>query len=99
MKEGLENPRHKQVVEVQRLKSEQRLKSTKAATPKYVVKLKNRTAMEEQKSVMKNRAGHVVSQAQPQLPLRHRNLPNRIRPEHKLLTPPLDTKPPAAGTS
>ncbi|KAH7981849.1 hypothetical protein HPB52_001268 [Rhipicephalus sanguineus] len=92
MKEGQENLRQNQVGEVQQLKTEQLLKSPQAATPQYVVKLKNRTATKEQKAVDKNRAGDEVSPPQPRLPLRQRNLAPRLRPGNKLLMPQVEPR-------
>ncbi|KAH7961612.1 hypothetical protein HPB52_010848 [Rhipicephalus sanguineus] len=93
MKERLENLRQNQVGEVQQLRTEQLLRRPQAATPQYVVKLKNRTETEEQKPVDKNRAGDEVNTPQPRLPLRQRNLPPRPRPENKLLMPPVEPRP------
>ncbi|KAH7963845.1 hypothetical protein HPB52_023649 [Rhipicephalus sanguineus] len=90
LKERLENVRQNQVSEVQQL----RLKTEpQAATPQYVVRLRNRTATKEQKPVDKNRTDDEVRLPQPRPPLRQRNLPPRLGPENKLPTHPVETKP------
>ncbi|KAL1441184.1 hypothetical protein MTO96_031232 [Rhipicephalus appendiculatus] len=80
-------------VEQLRLKTEQLLARPQAATPKYVVRLRNRTSTREEKPVDKNRADDEVHPPQTRLPLRQMNLPPRLRPENKLLTHPVATKP------
>ncbi|KAL1440599.1 hypothetical protein MTO96_001152 [Rhipicephalus appendiculatus] len=93
--EQLENVRQNQDSEVEqlRLKTEQLLARPQAATPKYVVRLRNRTSTREEKPVDKNRADDEVHPPQTRLPLRQMNLPPRLRPENKLLTHPVATKP------
>ncbi|KAH7962724.1 hypothetical protein HPB52_017671 [Rhipicephalus sanguineus] len=95
LKERLENVRQSQVSEVQqlRLKIEQLLTKPQAATPQYVVRMRNRMATREQKPVGKNRAGGEVHPPKPRPPLRQRNLPPRLRPENRLPTHPVESKP------
>ncbi|KAH7981848.1 hypothetical protein HPB52_001267 [Rhipicephalus sanguineus] len=94
LKERLEDVRQNQVSEVQqlRLKTEQLLTSPQAPTPHHVVSLRNRTAKREKQPV-DNRAHEEVHPPLPRPPLRQRNLPPRLRPESKLMTHPVETKP------
>ncbi|KAL1437717.1 hypothetical protein MTO96_048672 [Rhipicephalus appendiculatus] len=93
MKERLEKVRHNQVIEVQLLKFKQLLTRPQAATPQYVVKPKNCIATKEQKPVDKNRAGDEVSPPHPWSQLLQRNVLRRLRPENKLLMPPVEPRP------